>query len=200
VEGKTFQLATATFTTSTTEDLVMNFSTECGLFTAVGAKNNNTTTGTTTTSSTAIGEVLVWLELDGKMLPVSQSATTASPPVPTGPGNGPVSYCSRTLNLSTANLSPQQVITLAETTLDANSFQWFDLNVGNGSHTLNVMGTLAATTVSMGTGGGTGSTGLPSCVPAVDPASCYTTPAASAIVGQRTLEIYPDHLANTATF
>lgn len=184
-------LASTTFSTSTTEDLIMTFSTECGIYTAVGGKNTNTTTTTlpVTTSSTAQGEVVVWLQLDGHMLPVSANAGAA------GPGNGPVSYCSRALNLSTANLSPQQLIQISINTLDANSFQWFALNVGNGSHTLNVYANLIANTVSSGSGGGSGA-----CDPSVDPSCAYTTPAASAQVGQRTLEVFPDHLANTANF
>jgi len=189
--ASTVQLASTTFTTSTTEDLVLNFSTECGLYTAVGGKNNNTTTSTlpVTTSSTAVGQVLVWMQLDGHMLPVSANAG------PAGAGNGPVSFCSRALNLSTANLSPQQLIQISETTLDANSFQWFALNVGNGSHTLKVFATLAANTQSSGTNGGTGA-----CDPTTDPTCFYTTPAASALVGQRTLEVFPDHLAPSASF
>jgi hypothetical protein len=187
----TVQLASTTFNTSTTEDLVLTFSTECGLYTAVGGKNNNTTTTTlpVTTSSTAVGQVLVWMQLDGHMLPVSANAGAA------GPGNGPVSFCQRALNMSTANLSPQQVIQISENTLDANSFQWFALNVGNGSHTLKVFATLSANTQSSGTNGGSGS-----CDPTTDPTCAYTTPAASALVGQRTLEVYPDHLAPTASF
>jgi hypothetical protein len=187
-----YTLAQTNFSTSTTEDLVITFSTECGIYTAVGAKNNNTTTTTlpVQTSSTAVGQVLVWVEMDGKALPVSANAG------PAGPGNGPVSFCDRALNLSTTNLSPQQVITISENTLDANSFQWFDLNVGNGSHTLVVKADLIANTTANQTNGGSGST---TCGP-TDLPDCYTTPAASAIVGQRTLEVYPDHLANTASF
>lgn len=192
-----YLLASTTFSTSTTEDLVLNFSTECGIYTAVGGKNTNLTTvnGTVTTSSTATGRVLVWLQLDGHVLPVSQNATTGASAVPPGPGNGLVSYCSRTLNLSTANLSPQQVIQISEDTLDANSFQWFALNVGNGTHTLNVYADLVADTLASGTNGGSGT-----CDPTTDPSCAYVTPAASALVGQRTLEVYPDHLAPTASF
>jgi len=191
--SQSVQLASTTFSTSTTEDLVMNFSTECGIYTAVGGKNSNqlgtTVNGTVTTSSTATGRVIVWLQLDGKVLPVSANAGDA------GPGNGPVSFCSRTLNLSTANLSPQQVIQISEDTLDANSFQWFALNVGNGTHTLKVYANLVADTAASGTNGGTGI-----CDPTTDLTCAYATPAASALVGQRTLEVFPDHLSNTASF
>jgi hypothetical protein len=190
-DGVTAQLASTTFSTSTTEDLIVNFSTECGIYTAVGGKNGGTNTTGVTTSSTATGQVLVWIQLDNKMLPVSNIAPAGTVQRP----NGPVSYCSRTLNLSTANLSPSQLIQISETTLDANSFQWFALNVGNGSHTLTVNATLVATTATGGTGGGTGS-----CDLNVDPTCFYTTPASSAIVGQRTLEVFPDHLSNTANF
>ena len=192
------KLATATFTTSTTEDLVMNFSTECGIYTAVGGKNNNTVTGLlpATTSSTAVGQVQVYLMLDGNLLPVSASAGPATFGEANTSPNGPVSYCDRALQLNTSNLSPQQLIAISINTLDANSFQWFALNVGNGAHTLEVWANLIANTASSGTNGGTGST---TCGP-TDPSTCFTTPAASAIVGQRTLEVFPDHLANTASF
>jgi hypothetical protein len=186
---KSVELASTTFSTSTTEDLVINFSAECGLYTAVGAKNGGSNTSGVTTTSTATGEVDITVKLDGQVVQVSPNN------VGSGPLNGPVTYCNRTLQLDTSNLSPSQLIALAETTMNADSFQWFSLNVGNGTHTLEVWASLIQTTASGGTGGGTGS-----CDPSTDAGCGFTTPAASAIVGQRTLEVFPDHLAPTASF
>lgn len=177
------QLFETTFSTSTVEDLLMNVSAECALYTAVGA-----TGGTATqTTSTATGEVMLWLNLDGKNLPTSANAgpynntgdPNANPPTT---GNGPVVFCDRAMNLSTQGLTAGQIITLYDNTRDANAFNWFALNVGNGTHTLKVFGDLVSST--MGTGG----------------TITYMTPAASAIIGQRTLTVTPTHLAPTASF
>ena len=186
----TVQLMSSTFKTSTVEDLVINLSAECGLYTAVGAKGGGSNS---TTSSQATGIVTIHLTLDGNPLPTTLSDPysdtgdpNASPPTTS---NGPVVYCNRQLNMQTAGLNLGQLITLFENTRSANSFQWFALNVGNGQHTVTAYATLEADTASSGTNGGSGSTTTP-----------VVTPAASALVGQRTMEVYPAHLANSATF
>ncbi len=60
-------LFTTSFKTSTPADLLIRLNAECGVYTAVGAKGNYDPLkgGTINTSSTAIGQVVVWLELDG---------------------------------------------------------------------------------------------------------------------------------------
>lgn len=174
-------LATTTFSTSTVEDLLMSVSSECALYTAVGAAGPGTTT------STATGEVMVWLNLDGKNLPTSGAGSNpnfggdpnANPPTT---GNGPVVFCDRASNLSTAGLTPTQMLTTYDNTRNADAFTWFALDVGNGSHTLKVMADLVSST------SGTGAT------------ITYQTPAASAVIGQRTLTVEPTHLSNTASF
>jgi hypothetical protein len=194
--------------TSTQEDLIIGVNAECGLYTAVGAKGGGSGS---TTSSTATGVVTLSVYLDpGPVssttgLPTSGLVPTSSvndssananlnesfgyPPLPAD-ANGPVVYCGRAVNLSTANLGLNEMISLFENTRSANSFQWYSLDVGNGTHTVDVYATLEADTASSGTNGGSGST-------TIGPG---TTPAASAMIGQRTLIIYPDHLGNTASF
>jgi hypothetical protein len=178
----------SSFKTSTTEDLVMNVSAECGLYTAVGAKGGGSGS---TTSSTATGVVTISLVLDGKPVPTTltpnpiPNPSFGNPSLPAD-GNGPVVYCGRGLQMDTSNLGLNEMISLFENTRSANSFQWFALNVGNGTHHLLVYATLQSSTASSGTNGGSGST--------------VGTPAAAAMIGQRTLTVDPHHLANSATF
>lgn len=186
-------LFSTTFKTSTTEDLIIQVNAECGLYTAVGAKGNydlfNPSATPLNTSSTAMGQVQVWLELDGKALPTTLTSPyrfgdpNADPPTT---GNGPVVFCNRAFNLSTQNLLAPQLITLFEKTRQANAYQWFATNVGNGTHTLKVKATLVASTESLGNDGSVTVT--------------YVTPAASAIIGQRTMTVEPVHLMNSASF
>jgi hypothetical protein len=175
----------ATSTTSTPEHLVITVNAECVLYTAVGAKGGGSVTST---SSTATGVVTLQPYLDGNPLPTTLNPNPVSNPsfgFPSLPpdGNGPVAFCIRGLQLDTANLALNQMINLFENTRSANSFQWFALNVGNGSHTVDVYATLSSSVA----GSGATTTG-------------GTTPAAAAMVGQRTMSIDPDHLANSATF
>ncbi len=182
-----------TFKTSTPRDLIVTLNMECGLYTAVGAKgsyNPLSSTGTIQTSSTAIGQVIAWVELDGHPL-----ATTLANPYnnigdpnadPPTTSNGPVVFCNRAFNLSTQNFNIDQLITLFIKTRDAHSYSWFALNVGNGTHTLVVKSKLVAETASSGNGGSVTIT--------------YTPPAASALVGQRTLIVEPVNLQNSATY
>lgn len=189
----TVDLFKTEFKTSTTEDLVIQVNAECGLYTAVGAKGNYDLFAPSPTpiqtSSTAMGQVQVWLELDGKPLPTTLTSAyrfgdpNATPPTT---GNGPVVFCNRQFNLSTQNLLAPQLITLFEKTRQANAYQWFALNVGNGTHTLVAKATLVASTESIGNDGSVTVT--------------YVTPAASAIIGQRTMTVEPVHLMNSAEF
>jgi hypothetical protein len=189
---KPVTLFSTTFKTSTTEDLLMDVHLECGLYTAVGATGGGSGSKT---SSTATGSVVVWLVLDGHLLPTTLTDTASSNPptldsngIPTT-DNGPVNFCNRQFNLSTQNLSTSEMLTLFINTKDANAFQWFALNVGNGTHILTAYADLFAATSCSGTlGTGCGTT------------INYITPAASALVGQRTMSVEPDHLANSATF
>jgi hypothetical protein len=172
----------STFKTSTPEDLLITVNSECGIYTAVGATGKNAAGGTIQTSSTAIGDVVVWVELDGKAVPTNfnagQAFTRGS--ATTAP-NGPVTFCNRAFNLSTQGLPIGQWLAIWENTKQANSFAWYALNVGNGPHTLNVYAELTATA----TGDTTGST------------FTFTTPAASAMIGQRTLSVEPVNLMNS---
>jgi hypothetical protein len=189
--AQTVTLFDSVFKTSTPTDLLINVSAECGLYTAVSGKGGGSGS---TSSSSATGIVTIWLELDGNPVATTLTGSTpagsfgdpnASPPTT---GNGPVVFCNRALTMNTANLGLDQLISLFMNTRSANAFQWFSLNVGNGNHELQVKATLEADTASSGTNGGSGST--------LDP----VTPAASALIGQRTLTITPVHLANSATF
>jgi hypothetical protein len=185
-------LMSTTFKTSTTEDLIIQVNAETGLYTAVGAKGSYdplTSTTAINTSSTATGQVIVWVELDGQPLPVTTQNPYAGVAGVTddiyGYMNGPIVFNSRAFNLSTQNLTLGQQIALFIKTRSANSFQWFATNVGNGDHTVVVKANLVTDTAQT-VGGSTDFT--------------YTTPAASAMIGQRTLNVEPLHLMNSASY
>lgn len=154
------QLATTTLHTSAASDLAIQFTSECYVYTQ-GANTSTQDTGETQATAT------VWIEVDGQ--PVSVSTDPAAQP-----DDGKVGLCSRTQTLS-STLSDQDAINLAALTHAAHGFNWTDLNVGEGDHTVNVMATLDAS--ANGTGQGT----------------------ASAVIGKRTLQVAAVNSNNPST-
>lgn len=152
------QLASATLHTSEASDLSIRFTSECYVYTQDG---NTSTQDSGQTQATAT----VWIEVDGKPVSVSTDPNTA-------PDDGKVGLCSRTQTLSTT-LSDQDAINLAALTHAAHGFNWTDVNVGEGDHTVNVMATLDAS--ANGTAQGT----------------------AAAVIGKRTLQVSAVHSNNS---
>ena len=142
------QLASTTLHTSEASDLAIQFTSECYVYTQDG---NTATQDSGQTQATAT----VWIEVDGQPVPVVTSPT---------PDDGKVGLCSRTQTLSTT-LSDQDAINLAALTHAAHGFNWTDVGVGQGDHTVNVMATLDAS--ANGTAQGT----------------------AAAVIGKRTLQV-----------
>ncbi len=146
------ELASTTLHTSEARDLSIHFSTECFVYTQDG---NSATQGDSTTQA----GVTAWVEVDGQPVPVVTSPK---------PDDGKIGICSRQQTLS-STLSDDEVLNLAVLAQAAHGFNWTDLNVGEGDHTVKVMATLDAS--ANGTGAGN----------------------AAAVIGKRTLQVAAVH-------
>jgi hypothetical protein len=119
--------------TSTPEDLVFHVTAECSIL------NHITNTGNSSASSE--GQVRVWVEFDGKAVPVV--------PGPAGSGgpadDGKVVFCNRTYSRTTAGFTESETISDYLNTREANAFNWASLDSGNGIHTIAVKGEFTKT-------------------------------------------------------
>ena len=147
------ELLRGSLKTSAPTDLSLSVHAECGLWTDVQVIG--------TGSSTAKAAVNVWVEVDGAPVPVSRQSGD----------DGKIVFCNRELALQIAGVP---LIDLFQKTRSANAFQWMDLDVGAGFHTIVVKARLDANVTGIG--------------------------MAQAAVGRRTLIVEPVKLANDATF
>ena len=96
-------------------------------------------------------------------------------PVPVASGDdGRVTFCENTSERTTTFTDPQANIKTVERDGDATAFNWTRLNIGHGEHTIEVVARLTET--------------------ATNKAS------ADAIIGKRTLHVFPTHMAPNAAF
>lgn len=145
--------------TSAPTDLIISVTAECALWTNITTIGND--------QSEAIATVKVWVEIDGRALPVS--ADDSREP-------GKVVFCNRAFKMVTTDFDDEDSkIELFLKTRSANSFNWVALNVGSGPtlHTIEVKAQL-------------------------DSEVTTTAGEARAIVGKRTLVVFPEKLANDA--
>jgi hypothetical protein len=157
-------LLTATMKTSKPTDLSLLVTLECSILTSVS------NTGTSTAD--AHGQVRVWTEVDGKIVPVQD---TSSPPQDTSAGGTDADkavFCEREHKVQFMPTSPLDTIKQFQSTKNANAFNWVRLNVGSGEHTITVKADLSTDATSSAT--------------------------AQAVVGNRTLIVDPTHMANNA--
>jgi hypothetical protein len=188
------ELFRTTFRTSTQRDLIVTLSAECGLYSGVGPKSSYdppTSMGNARASADATGKVIAWLELDGNPLPTTlqghPAVTIGSPSSgSTTTANDPAVLCSRAHNVGTQSFLKSQLLTLFAMTRDAASHTWLATSVGSGEHRLVAKAELVSETASPGSDGGV--------------TVAHTTPAASALVGQRTLSIEAVALQSSATY
>ena len=111
-----------TVKTSKPTDLILGVTSECSITTDV------TTVGSD--DQTAVGDVKVWVEIDGKPVPVSSEDTD----------KGRVVFCNRTYQRQTqlgADDEDDSIRTFMETR-EANGFNWMALNVGSATHKIEV--------------------------------------------------------------
>jgi hypothetical protein len=156
-------LLTAQMSTSKPTDLALLVTLECSILTTV------TNTGTSTASAT--GQVRVWTEVDGQIVPLQ---STSSPPQNTPPGGTDADktvFCERTHSVSFMPTTQTDTIKQFQETKNADAFNWVRLNVGAGAHTIAVKADLHSSAMNG---------------------------SAEAIVGNRTLVVDPTHMANNA--
>ncbi|MGH2691505.1 MAG: hypothetical protein ACRDHM_03280 [Actinomycetota bacterium] len=159
-----------TLRTSKPTDLMFHVSLECSILTQVTSQSGQAL-------ATAEGEIRVWLVIDGtNIVGLNDSSDPPQNPGPYGSDTDKVTFCNREHQLEqTDNESGDGLDTTRSyiETKDANAFNWIDLNLGSGLHTIEVRADLKTTV----NGGGT----------------------ASGFVGNRTLLVTPEKLANDAT-
>jgi len=149
--------------TSKPTDLTLQVSLECSILTTV------TNVGTST--ATASGQVRVWTEVDGQIVPIE---STSEPPQSTPEGGtdaDKVVFCDRTHTVEFMPTTETETLKQFQETKNADGFNWLRFNVGAGEHTIAVRADLKSQAVN-----GT----------------------AEAIVGNRTLIVDPSHMANNA--
>jgi hypothetical protein len=164
-------LMSATMKTSKPTDVMLAVSLECTILTDVITSNEELT-------ATAQGEVRVWVEVDGQIVPIN---SMSSPPQLTPPGGDDtdkVTFCHRVHTRTvTDDENPLDGVDRTDDyirTKEASAFNWLRLNLGSGNHSIVVKGTLT-----------TNATGSSS---------------AAAEVGNRTLIAEPTKMAVDASF
>ncbi|HET7530368.1 MAG TPA: hypothetical protein VFJ98_05355 [Mycobacteriales bacterium] len=122
-------LMTAQMKTSTPADLLLQVTAECTILSSI------TNTGSETQAYNA--KVELWIELDGKPVPVVPGATASGATSGTsGTDDGRVVFCNREFQRTTMYDTNNESIKDVENTSEANAFNWVALNVGNGVHTI----------------------------------------------------------------
>ena len=116
--------------TSNTQDLLFHVSLECALWTEVKATTIADHALGLTPYGRAEAHIVVWLEVDGVAVKVSSDDP-----------DGKIVFCERVEELeiqdmddSTGNFTIRQY----EQTRQANAFNWWKLDLGSGTHTVNV--------------------------------------------------------------
>lgn len=173
-------LLTATLRTSKPTDLILSVALECSIISDV--TTGPSTVGGATDSATAEGTVRVWVEIDGNIVPINSISAPPQDPADQNPGDDTdkVTYCNRvhTQEATDGENNPpggdgiDKYRTYLETKT-ANAFNWLRLNMGSGIHTIVVKGELTTDTAGEA--------------------------VADAIVGNRSLIVEPEKLANDAT-
>ena len=173
--GTNVPIMSATFKTSKPTDLLIAVSLECSILTNVIINGGPEVV---TETSSAQGDVRVWAELDGKIVPIEDVSAPPQDPEAAGTGTDAdkVTFCNRVHERTVSDREdPLDGVDGSEdyqNTKNANAFNWVRLNAGSGEHTLVIKADLTAS----GTGAST----------------------AEAVIGNRTLIIEPTKMANNA--
>lgn len=169
--GENVTLMTATMRTSKPTDLMMHTALECSILTALVTNN-------TSNSSTAGARARVWLEVDGRIVSLTQQS---QPPQngtipPSGNDTDKVTFCDREYSRTvTDDENPLDGIDQQDDyirTKSAHGFNWVQMNLGSGIHTIAVKATLTTETEGQAT--------------------------AELEIGNRTLVVEPTKMANDA--
>lgn len=144
--GAAVTLMSATMKTSAPTDLLLEVNLECAILTALVTGGDNAAT------STASGDVRVWVEVDGKIVPINSIGSGASAEQ-VGDDTDKVTYCNRTYSRTVTDTedngdNPDGTDTEDDyiDTKSANSFSWVRLNSGKGIHRIVVKADLTIET------------------------------------------------------
>lgn len=172
--GEVDTLLSATMKTSSPTDLILAVSMECSIIT-----DNVITGGPDVESETADSraKVRIWVEIDGKIVPVNSVSGGATVPPAAGTDTDKVTFCNRVFTRTvTDKEDPLDGIDGSRDyieTKDANAFNWLRLNMGSGIHKIVVKAEFSA--------------------------SATQGSMATAYIGNRSLIVQPAKLANDAT-
>ncbi|MDX6590563.1 MAG: hypothetical protein QOI84_1837, partial [Solirubrobacterales bacterium] len=123
-------LMTAKMSTSKPTDLVLQVSLECSILTTV------TNVGTST--ATASGQVRVWTEVDGRIVPIESVSEPPQSTPPAGTNADKVVFCDRTHTVEFMPTTQTETLQQFQETKNADAFNWLRFNVGSGEHTITV--------------------------------------------------------------
>lgn len=169
--GDEVTILTSTLRSTNVSDLILSVSLECSILTQLATGNDTAVDGSS--SALAEAKVLVWVEIDDRIVPIN-SADGASAP---GDESDKVTFCDRTYQRTVTDdedpLDGQDTEEDYIRTKAANAFNWLYLNVGRGVHKIEVVATLSE--------------------------RVEGTALAEAVIGNRTLVVEPTKLANDAT-
>lgn len=172
--GTNVPLLNATLRTSSPQDLLLRVDLECTILTEL-------TTGdgpdSASDSALAKGNVEVWIEFDGKTLPINDISAPGDHTPGIGDDTDHVTFCNREYSRSVQDTENDNdgLDTIHDyiKTKSSHGFEWVLLNAGLGVHTVVVKATLTTSTEG--------------------------TAVADAIIGNRVLVVEPVHMANRAS-
>ena len=193
-----------TMKTSKPQDLIFSVSLECSIITQTYIPGGETATSQ---SSNAEGTVRIWVEIDGKVVPINSSVAPPNNPSQTGNATDKVTFCHReqehqvtdneedendhlppcpqpqgvpcNQNTNGDGLDEQRLYLNSKT---ANAFNWIYMNAGAAVHTIVVYADLVTSDAACPAEG----------QPATE-AEC-----SEALIGNRTLTVFPERLSNDA--
>jgi hypothetical protein len=169
--GQTETIMSATFKTSKPSDLLIQTALECSILTQLLTNN-------TDNSATAGSRVRVWVELDGKIVPVESISAPPQDPAaqPAGTDEDKATFCDREYSRTVTDDENLPDGIDAEDdyirTKSTHGFNWIRMNAGSGPHKVEVKATLTTATEGQAT--------------------------AEAEIGNRTLIVEPTKMANNA--
>jgi hypothetical protein len=181
-EGPGQTILTANIKSSKPSDLMIHVAAECAV------QTSHTSDGKTSTN-TAHGYARLWVDIDGKIVPIQAASAPPQDPgaQPSGGENDKVTFCERQEsytrtdnNAACSGEAPPINVPGCErqqwfqNTKSANAFNWVRLNVGSGDHVVSLKADVVDT----------------------ESATAGDTSTAKAFVGNRTMIIEPTKMAN----
>jgi hypothetical protein len=143
--GDNVTLMTGTMKTSKPTDVMIHAALECSIFTGLTTNNSDN-------SATAGSRVRVWVEVDGKIVSLTQNSQPPQSGTTPASGNDTdkVTFCDREYSRTvTDDENPLDGIDSQDdyiSTKSAHGFNWVQMNLGSGLHTIAVKATLTTTT------------------------------------------------------